>query len=52
MDRIIFGVAGLGVGAFHLQNLLKSKKVFVKTICDFDKKIIFLSTKTQNKKYY
>ena len=41
MNRIIFGVAGLGVGAFHLQNLLKSKKVFVKTICDFDKKKLF-----------
>jgi predicted dehydrogenase len=36
MSKIIFGVAGLGVGAFHLQNLLKNKKVFVKTICDFN----------------
>ena len=44
MDRIIFGVAGLGVGAFHLQNLLKSKS-FCETMCDFDKKKLFLSTK-------
>ena len=39
--KIVIGVIGLGVGAFHLQNSLAYKNCKVKYICDKNKKRLF-----------
>ena len=33
-NKIVVGIVGLGVGAFHLKNSLLNKNTFVKYICD------------------
>ena len=41
--KIIVGIVGLGVGAFHLKNSLSYKNCKVKYICDLNKeKVIIL----------
>lgn len=45
--KIVVGIIGLGVGAFHLKNSMKYKNCKVKYICDFDKNI----TKFYKQKY-
>ena len=37
-NKLVVGIIGLGVGAFHLKNSLKYKNCRVKYICDLDKK--------------
>ena len=40
-EKLVIGVIGLGVGAFHLSNSLNYKNCKVKYICDINKKKLF-----------
>tara|TARA_B110001452_G_scaffold253113_1_gene243494 strand:+ start:358 stop:1362 length:1005 start_codon:yes stop_codon:yes gene_type:complete len=45
-NKLVVGIIGLGVGAFHLKNSLKYKNCRVKYICDLDtKKIAYYKKK-------
>ena len=46
--KIIVGIVGLGVGAFHLKNSLSYKNCKVKYICDLNKKKLLFYKKKFN----
>ncbi len=50
-NKIVLGVIGLGVGAFHLKNSLKYKNCHVKYICDTDQKKLLFYKKKLNIKH-
>ena len=50
-EKLVLGVIGLGVGAFHLSNSLNYKNCKVKYICDINKKKLFYYKKKFNIKY-
>ena len=50
-NKLVVGIIGLGVGAFHLKNSLTYKNCKVKYICDTNKEKLFYYKKKFNIKY-